>query len=98
MTQNGEDLTQAFEKGAEIALQRARSKWVDLVIFKERSPSCGVREIHDGYFSGRIISGEGLTTQKLREDGFKIFSDEEIPKIKEYLEAEDDDQSTRGDA
>lgn len=52
---------------------------------KEGSPSCGVNEIYDGSFTGRKTDGEGLATELLRKNGFKVFSENELYKAAEYL-------------
>lgn len=87
ITSMGNDVTEVFEWGADIALERARFKNIDVAILKERSPSCGVNQIYDGTFSGSIIKGQGVTTRKLIQDGFRVFSEEELDEIKEFLRA-----------
>lgn len=74
---NGKDVTDFFLKGAEAVIKIADLLQPDLVIFKERSPSCGVNQICDGSFSGKKIPGEGITTQFLR-GRFPIISEEEL--------------------
>ena len=32
----------------------------DLIILQSRSPSCGVKQIYDGTFSGKLIPGHGV--------------------------------------
>ena len=48
------------------------------MIFKERSPSCGLREIYNGKFSNELIKGSGVTTALLKRYDIAITSDEEI--------------------
>ena len=54
---------------------------IDLVILQSRSPSCGVKQIYDGSFSGRLIDGRGLFAQALLENGYKVVDVEDIEKI-----------------
>ncbi len=91
ITKFGNDVTQIYELGSDIALERARFKQVDIVIMKERSPSCGVHQIYDGTFTGTIKEGQGITTKKLRNDGFQVFSDEDLEEIKKFLEEKSED-------
>ena len=56
ISKSGKDVTEEYLKGASIALKLAQENNVDLVIFKAKSPSCGVGLIHDGSFSGNIIN------------------------------------------
>lgn len=51
-TTSGEDVTEAYKNGAIKAYQKLQEKHIDLVIMKEKSPSCGTHSIYDGSFSG----------------------------------------------
>ena len=77
LTQTGEDVTEKFLRGAREVLRLAELVRPELVILKERSPSCGVRWIYDGTFSGALREGCGVTTALLRRQGWHVLSDEE---------------------
>lgn len=83
-SKNGEDLTAAFEDGAEKALYVAEESGCQLAILKERSPSCGFGEIYDGSFSGKTIRGNGVTAQLLYDHGITILGETKLDKIKDY--------------
>lgn len=51
---------------------------VDLAILKSRSPTCGVMQVYDGTFSGRLIDGSGTLAQALKEAGIRIIDAEEL--------------------
>lgn len=51
---------------------------VDLAILKSRSPTCGVRQVYDGTFSGRLIDGSGTLAQALKEAGIRIIDAEDL--------------------
>lgn len=72
----GEDVTQAFQRGAEATLAIAQLTQADLVILKEGSPSCGVVRIYDGTFSKVSIPGMGKAAALLAAHGFTVFSEE----------------------
>ncbi len=74
----GEDVTAAFERGAALALKKARDCGCRLALLKERSPSCGSGKIYDGSFSGTLIPGEGVTAALLRQQGLTVFSEERM--------------------
>ena len=78
ISSEGEDVTKEFLKGAREALRIAKQNSIKLAILKSRSPSCGVKQIYDGTFSGTLIKGEGVTAALLRREGIKLISDEEI--------------------
>lgn len=67
-----------FRKGAQIGLDLARENNVDLVILQSRSPSCGVKQIYDGTFSGNKIDGQGVFASLLTENGFRVMDVEDL--------------------
>ncbi len=74
----GISVDRQFRKGAEEALRIAVENGIDLAILQSRSPSCGVRQIYDGTFTGRLIPGQGVFAGMLRENGFRVMDCEEI--------------------
>jgi uncharacterized protein YbbK (DUF523 family) len=50
----------------------------DLAILKSRSPTCGVRQVYDGTFSGRLVDGAGVLAQALRQAGIKTIDAEDL--------------------
>lgn len=72
------DVTELFLSGADTALKIAQNQGITLALLKEASPSCGVKLIYDGSFSGKKISGNGKTTELLRRNGILVFSENEI--------------------
>jgi uncharacterized protein YbbK (DUF523 family) len=77
-TRLGEDVTEAFRRGAEEAVRLAKEYEVAFAIMKERSPSCGSSIVYDGSFSGNKIPGEGLAVQHLREAGFSVYNEDQL--------------------
>ena len=51
---------------------------IDLVILQSRSPTCGVNQIYDGSFTGKLIGGMGLFAKELKQRGYKVIDVEEI--------------------
>ena len=50
----------------------------DLAILKSRSPTCGVKQVYDGTFSGRLVDGSGVLAQALKAAGIKVLDAEDI--------------------
>ena len=71
-----------FRKGAQAALTIALENKVDLAILQSRSPSCGVKEIYDGSFSGKKIKGQGVFAKLLSAHGIKVLDAEDIAEHK----------------
>ena len=65
-------------KGAFETLKLVNLFGVKYGVFKEGSPSCGVRTIYDGTFSHTSITGSGVTVALLKSHGVEIFNENEI--------------------
>lgn len=83
--QDGIDNTTFFNKGASKALEVYYNNKCEFAILKESSPSCGSNKIYDGTFSGKKIPGMGVTAKLFKENGIKIYTEEDI----DYLLKED---------
>ena len=77
-TQNGDDITANFEKGAQIALEIALAQGCEEAILKAKSPSCGCGKVYDGNFTGTLIEGNGVFAQKLLDNGFSVKTEEDF--------------------
>lgn len=86
VTKNGEDVTDAYYKGAEEILHLARLYNCRYAILKERSPSCGYGSIYDGTFQGRLVSGNGAAAQLLSDHGIEIYGESRIQELINRLE------------
>ena len=78
MTKENESVDYEFRKGAEIALKQALDGQIDLAILQSRSPSCGIKQIYDGSFSGKLIEGKGVFAGMLSKAGIKLIDVEEL--------------------
>ena len=76
---DGRSVDAEFRRGAALALDIARQEKVELAVLQPRSPSCGVRQIYDGTFSGRKIDGQGVFARLLAENGFRVLEPEDLP-------------------
>lgn len=86
MTSDGRDVTEAFVAGAEHAVAVARDLRIRVAVLKTRSPSCGTGEIYDGSFSGRLVTGTGVTAAALRRSGVRVFNEDQLDEADEALE------------
>lgn len=83
---DGVDVTEAYLRGATLAVEAARTAGVRLAVLKERSPSCGVTAIHDGAFTGQTKPGHGVTAALLARHGVRVFSDAQIAQAAASLQ------------
>lgn len=77
-TREGKCVDREFRSGANIALQRAIMEKPDIVILQSRSPSCGVKQIYDGKFTGNKKSGQGIFAELLILNGFNVMEVEDL--------------------
>jgi uncharacterized protein YbbK (DUF523 family) len=86
VTREGRDVTQAFEAGAAVAVRMAQELGIRVAVLKSRSPSCGIAQVYDGTFSGRLAAGDGVTAAALVRAGVRVFDE---------FQLEDADQALR---
>ncbi len=89
MTNDGRDVTDAFVAGAEHAVGVAQELGIRVAVLKTRSPSCGTGGIYDGSFSGRLVTGTGVTAAALRRAGVRVFNEAELAEADDALEVLD---------
>ena len=77
-TRDGEDVTDAYHRGAATAVAAARASGARLAVLKARSPSCGCDEVYDGSFTRTRVPGDGVTARALRDAGLTVRSDEDV--------------------
>ena len=82
MNTQGKNITKEFTLGAQRAFEIVTKENPDLIILQSRSPSCGIKQIYDGSFSGRKILGHGLFASLCIEAGYKVL---DIEDSYEYL-------------
>lgn len=87
----GKDVTEAFEKGAELSLGTCmmaadlKGEELEGAILKANSPSCGCGVIYDGTFTGTLIEGDGVFTEKLRRRGIPVITEKDTEEIHAWL-------------
>jgi uncharacterized protein YbbK (DUF523 family) len=78
VTAAGDDVTDAYSRGARHTVALALATNPEAAILKARSPSCGCHEIYDGTFTRTRTPGEGVTAQALRAAGIPVHSEEDV--------------------
>ena len=74
----GVSVDREYRLGAQKALEIAQREKIDLAILQSRSPSCGVKEIYDGTFTGTRIPGQGICAALLAKNGFALLDREDV--------------------
>ena len=73
---SGRAMNTSFLRGARETLQIARLTGCRRALLKERSPSCGVHQVHCGE---HLVPGAGVTTALLIDAGLSVLSEADLP-------------------
>lgn len=79
MNKDGVEVDQAVRAAIDAIVARLKKEPVELAILKSRSPTCGVKQVYDGTFTGTLINGAGVLTRALRELGISTLDAEDLP-------------------
>lgn len=86
ITKSAENVSDLFIKGASIALALCLKHGIKVAVLSESSPSCGSSTIYNGEFSATKISGIGVTTALLINNGIQVFNQFDLNKAFEEVE------------
>lgn len=78
MDREGNNVDEAMREAVAKAMARIRDEKLLCAILQSRSPTCGVNQIYDGSFSGKLIPGSGVLVQALKEAGYQVIDAEDI--------------------
>lgn len=73
--ETGHRVTALFVGAAQKCRKIAELTNSNLAILKQRSPSCGSRQIHR---NGELVEGMGVTAALLKEAGIRVLSEEDL--------------------
>lgn len=75
---HGNNVDAPMRKAIREILAQLEGQDIECAILKSRSPTCGVRQVYDGTFSGKLVDGMGLFAQALRDAGYQVIDSEEV--------------------
>lgn len=78
---NGENVDEQFKRGVELTMKAFAEEDIELAVLQSRSPTCGVKQVYDGTFTGTLIPGQGLLVKALTEKGYKVIDAEDISNL-----------------
>lgn len=79
VNEQGFHVTDAYIRGAILALNLGLEHGARAALLKARSPSCGCGQIYDGSFSHRLRTGDGVFTALLKKHNIPVFTEETFP-------------------
>jgi len=78
ITDDGNDVTENYMKGAELTLQLCKQFNITTVILKQGSPSCGKGKTQGGEKERILVEGNGVTVELLKRNGIEVYSEEDL--------------------
>lgn len=78
LDRDGNDVDRRLRDAVEKLLAELLGEDIECAILKSRSPTCGVKQIYDGTFSGTLIDGSGVLAQALKDAGYKVIDAEDL--------------------
>ena len=78
LRRDGVDVDDAIRVAVAQLLKQMETEDVQCAVLKARSPTCGVHQIYDGTFSGKLIPGSGVLAQALRDAGYEVMDNEDL--------------------
>ena len=81
ISKNGKDCTEYFQCGAKRVLEIAKELGIKKAILKAKSPSCGYGRVYDGTFSGKLIQGNGITTELLLKNDIEVITENDLDNL-----------------
>lgn len=77
LNRNGNCVDIPLRKAVSQILEQIRGEEVTCIL-KSRSPTCGVKQVYDGTFSGTLIDGAGILAQALLDAGYCVIDAEDL--------------------
>ena len=81
MDKDGNNVDAAMREAVAQALEFAQKEEIRCAILQSRSPTCGVNQIYDGSFSGKLISGSGIFARALKAAGYTVMDAEDLKDL-----------------
>lgn len=80
MDRDGNNVDAAMRKAVADAMELIREEDIQCAVLQSRSPTCGVNQVYDGSFSGKLIEGSGVLAQALKAAGYQVIDAEDVEK------------------
>ena len=78
MDRDGNDVDARLRAAVAQTMESIKDQEIDCAVLQSRSPTCGVNQIYDGSFSGKLISGSGVFAKALKDAGYRVIDAEDI--------------------
>lgn len=77
---DGNNVDAAMRAAIARLLEKLAGQEIECAVLKSRSPTCGVRQVYDGTFTGTLVEGMGLFARAMAAAGYTVIDSEEVPE------------------
>ncbi len=78
MSRDGRCVDAKLREAIARILDELSGEEIECAILKSRSPTCGVKQVYDGTFSGVLVDGMGALARALANAGCKVIDCEDL--------------------
>lgn len=75
---NGNSVDEALRHAVAQILEQLKAESIQCAILKSRSPTCGVKQVYDGTFSGKLVDGMGILAEALKNAGYNVMDSDDF--------------------
>lgn len=79
---DGAEVDEAIRTAVAQILAQIKDEEIECAVLKARSPTCGVRQVYDGTFSGKLVDSAGVLAQALKNAGYIVIDNEELEETR----------------
>ena len=80
MERNGNNVDASMREAVVQAMEMIQNEDIQCAVLQSRSPTCGVNQVYDGSFSGKLIKASGVLAQALKAAGYQVIDAEDVKK------------------
>ena len=78
MDRDGNNVDAVMREVVAKAMELIRREDIQCAVLQSRSPTCGVNQIYDGSFTGKLIIGSGVLAHALKDAGYQVIDAEDV--------------------
>ena len=78
ISKDGGDVTDQLIHAVKTILSQIDDQDIECAILKSRSPTCGVKQVYDGTFTGTLVDGSGILAAALKMFGIPVVDAEDL--------------------
>lgn len=75
---NGNSVDEQLRAAVAQIMESIPGEDMEWAVLKSRSPTCGVKQVYDGSFSGKLVPGSGVLAKALLDAGYRVVDAEDL--------------------